>query len=52
MSPQSIGVRTAEAELRDGQLVKPERIDDLHMAVEEVSAFIAERVAAVEGADL
>jgi HPt (histidine-containing phosphotransfer) domain-containing protein len=38
--------RVAEAELRDGAPVNPERIDDLHVAVEELSAFIAERLKA------
>src|SRR5690606_13849737 len=33
---------TAEAELRDGKPVNPERIDDLGMAVAECSAFIEE----------
>ena len=36
--------RIAEAELRDGAPVNPERIDDLHVAVEELSAFIAQRL--------
>jgi HPt (histidine-containing phosphotransfer) domain-containing protein len=39
--------RVAEAELRDGGPVNPERIDDLNMAVQEVSAFIGERLRAV-----
>ena len=34
--------KAAEDELRDGEPVNPERIDDLGMAVEEVRAFIAE----------
>src|ERR1700712_1609049 len=38
--------RVAEAELREGSPVNPERIDDLHMAVEELSGFIAERLRA------
>lgn len=38
--------RTAETELRAGQPVNPERIDDIGVAVEEVSAFIAEQVKA------
>ena len=38
--------RVAEAELRDGAPVNPERIDDLHVAVEELSAFISERLKA------
>lgn len=38
--------RVAEAELREGVPVNPERIDDLNIAVEEVSAFIAARLAA------
>ncbi len=33
--------RIAESELRSGQPVNPERIDDIDMAVQEVSAFIA-----------
>lgn len=37
-------VRVAEAELRAGAPVNPERIEDLHMAVEELSAFIATRI--------
>lgn len=36
--------RVAETELRAGAAVNPEWIDDLSMAVEEVSAFIAERI--------
>lgn len=36
--------RVAETELREGAPVNPERIDDLDMAVHEVSAFIAERL--------
>lgn len=36
--------RVAEAELRQGSPVNPERIDDLNVAVEEVSAFIAQRL--------
>lgn len=39
--------RVAETELRDGAPVNPERIDDLNIAVQEVSAFIADRVRAV-----
>ncbi len=38
--------RVAETELRDGAPVNPERIDDLNVAVEEVSAFIAQRLKA------
>jgi HPt (histidine-containing phosphotransfer) domain-containing protein len=34
--------RVAEADLRRGLPVNPERIDDIEMAVEECSAFIAE----------
>jgi len=33
-----------ETELRDGEPVNPERVDDIHMAVEEVRAFIAEQL--------
>lgn len=36
--------RVAETELREGAPVNPERIDDLNVAVEEVSAFIADRL--------
>lgn len=36
--------RVAEQELRDGQPVNPERIDDLAVAVQEVSAFIGDRL--------
>ena len=36
--------RVAETELREGAPVNPERIDDLDMAVQEVSAFIAARI--------
>jgi HPt (histidine-containing phosphotransfer) domain-containing protein len=38
--------RVAEAELRSGAPVNPERIDDLHVAVEELSAFIQSRIEA------
>ena len=38
--------RVAEAELREGAAVNPERIDDLNMAVQEVSAFIQARIKA------
>jgi len=38
--------RVAEAELREGAPVNPERIDDLNVAVEEVSAFIGARLKA------
>jgi HPt (histidine-containing phosphotransfer) domain-containing protein len=38
--------RVAEAELRNGAPVNPERIDDLHVAVEELSAFIQSRIEA------
>ncbi len=38
--------RVAEAELRQGSPVNPERIDDLNMAVQEVSAFIGQRIRA------
>lgn len=34
--------RTAEADLRAGMPVNPERIDDIEMAVQECSAFISE----------
>jgi HPt (histidine-containing phosphotransfer) domain-containing protein len=36
--------RAAESELRAGGPVNPERIDDLNIAVQEVSAFIGERL--------
>jgi HPt (histidine-containing phosphotransfer) domain-containing protein len=36
--------RVAEAELRAGGPVNPERIDDLALAVQEVSAFIGDRL--------
>jgi HPt (histidine-containing phosphotransfer) domain-containing protein len=36
--------RVAETELRGGSPVNPERIDDLHMAVEELSTFISARL--------
>lgn len=36
--------RVTETELREGAPVNPERIDDLNVAVQEVSAFIAERL--------
>ncbi len=36
--------RVAETELRQGLPVNPERIDDLNIAVQEVSAFIADRL--------
>jgi HPt (histidine-containing phosphotransfer) domain-containing protein len=38
--------RTTETELRDGGPVNPERIDDLHIAVEELSSFIGDRLRA------
>jgi HPt (histidine-containing phosphotransfer) domain-containing protein len=36
--------RVAETELREGAPVNPERIDDLNIAVQEVSAFISRRI--------
>ncbi len=36
--------RVAETELRAGAPVNPERIDDLHLAVEELSSFISARL--------
>lgn len=33
-------------ELKAGEPINPERVEDIHMAVEEVQAFIAERIAA------
>ena len=38
--------RAAEVDLRAGEPVNSERIDDLNVAVEEISAFIAQRVRA------
>lgn len=38
--------RVAESELRDGATVNPERIEDLHVAVEELSSFINARLKA------
>ena len=38
--------RVAETELRDGAPVNPERIDDLNMAVQEVSSFFQARIKA------
>jgi len=38
--------RVAETELRQGSPVNPERIDDLNIAVQEVSAFIGQRIKA------
>ena len=40
--------RVAEAELRAGGPVNPERIDDLALAVQEVSAFIGDRLDAAD----
>jgi hypothetical protein len=34
-----------ESELKAGEPVNPERVDDIHMAVEEVRTFIGERIA-------
>ena len=42
--------RVAEAELRAGAPVNPERIDDLALAAQEVSAFIGDRLRAAEAA--
>jgi len=36
--------RVTESELKAGAPVNPERIDDLHVAVEELSVFIAQRL--------
>jgi HPt (histidine-containing phosphotransfer) domain-containing protein len=36
--------RVAETELREGSPVNPERIEDLDIAVQEVSAFISDRL--------
>ena len=38
--------RVAETELRDGAAGNPERIEDLHLAVEELSSFISARLKA------
>ena len=38
--------RVAETELREGAAVNPERIEDLHVAVEELSSFIHARLKA------
>lgn len=43
--------RVAEAELRAGGPVNPERIDDLAVAVQEVSAFIGDRLDETEAGD-
>jgi HPt (histidine-containing phosphotransfer) domain-containing protein len=43
--------RVAEAELRQGSPVNPERIDDLALAVQEVSAFIGDRLDRANAAD-
>ena len=42
--------RVAEQELREGAPVNPERIDDLALAVQEVSAFIGDRLRTDEAA--
>ena len=42
--------RVAEAELRAGAPVNPERIDDLAIAAQEVSAFIGDQLSAAEAA--
>jgi HPt (histidine-containing phosphotransfer) domain-containing protein len=42
--------RVAEQELRDGAAVNPERIDDLAMAVQEVSSFIGDRLGIAKAA--
>jgi len=42
--------RVAEAELRAGAPVNPERIDELALAAQEVSAFIGDRLSAAEAA--
>jgi len=42
--------RVAETELREGAPVNPERIDDLALAVQEVSAFIGDRLGTAEAA--
>jgi HPt (histidine-containing phosphotransfer) domain-containing protein len=38
--------RVAEIGLREGAPVNPEWIDDIHIAVEELSGFIADRLKA------
>jgi len=42
--------RVAETELRGGAPVNPERIEDLSVAVEEVSHFIGDRIREAEAA--
>jgi HPt (histidine-containing phosphotransfer) domain-containing protein len=42
--------RVAEAELRAGGPVNPERIDDLALAVQEVSSFIGDRLEQADAA--
>jgi HPt (histidine-containing phosphotransfer) domain-containing protein len=43
--------RAAEEELRDGAPVNPERIEDLAVAVQELSAFIATRLDPLDPAE-
>ena len=37
-----------ETELKNGEPVNPERVSDIHMAVEEVRAFVADRLATAD----
>ena len=37
-----------ETELNEGEPVNPERVEDIHFAVEEVRAFVARRVAEID----
>jgi hypothetical protein len=40
-----------ETELNEGEPVNPERVDDIHFAVEEVRAFVAHRIAEIDAED-
>ncbi len=40
-----------ETELNDGEPVNPERVEDIHFAVEEVRAFAAHRIAEIDAED-
>jgi hypothetical protein len=37
-----------ETELNEGEPVNPERVEDIHFAVEEVRAFVAKRIAEID----
>lgn len=37
-----------ETELNEGEPVNPERVDDIHFAVEEVRAFVERRIAEID----